>query len=693
MLKSLFPFLNWFPYSREMLRADVVAGITVALVLVPQSMAYAQLAGLPVVYGLYASFIPGIVAALWGSCRQLHTGPVAMMSLLSAAALVPLAMPGGALYIELSIMLALMVGILRLALGLARLGKLVNLVSSPVMVGFTNAAALIIGLSLLNQVLGVPMPRSDSYLSDLWGVIRQIPAAHLPTVAFAAGAWALILLLRRFAPRLPGILIAVLAGTAVSAAIGFDNSIVVPLSAVDDAQTRTTIEQFKATQARIDDLHAAAAARGAERKRLLDDDAHDNQATAARLEGEINSLNVEAVNLKADNDRRRAVLHSTKLSRSERPGSWRLYRADGSSEADDGRWRFTGLRGDQVVFASGGAVVGTIPSGLPAFALPALHWDAFFHLLPAAFVMALIGFMEATSISKAIAERTRARIDVNKELVGQGLANIAGSFFNAYSVSGSFSRSAVAERSGARTGLFAVVSALVVMAVLLFFTPLLYHLPQAVLAVIVMMAVFGLIRVAPLLHAWRVDRNSAVIGLVTFGATLAAAPAIANGILIGIVLTVTEYMLRLMRPRAVILGRRPDGVLAGIDTPGVQPLSETFVPIRFDDSLVFASVSYFEDIILEARVRFPDATTILIVGSGINRLDASGEEKIREVARTLREAGVVLAFSSLKKQVRVACEAGGLIALLGPENFYATKEQALSSLQTRPAIQVQVRGS
>jgi MFS superfamily sulfate permease-like transporter len=125
-LHRLFPFLNWFPMSRDQLRGDLTAGITVSLVLVPQSMAYAQLAGLPVVYGLYASFIPVIVASLWGSLSQLHTGPVAMLSLMSAAALMPFATPGTPDFVQLSIMLVLMVGVLRLALGVFRLGVVVN---------------------------------------------------------------------------------------------------------------------------------------------------------------------------------------------------------------------------------------------------------------------------------------------------------------------------------------------------------------------------------------------------------------------------------------------------------------------------------------------------------------------------------------------------------------------------------------
>jgi len=178
VLTRLLPFLAWFPMTRASLRADLLAGITVALILVPQSMAYAQLAGLPVVYGLYAGFLPVIVAALWGSLRQLHTGPTAMLSLMSAAALLPYAAAGSEAFIALSVMLALMVGILRLALGLFRLGVLVNFLSHPVIIGFTNAAALIIGLSQLNKLINVPMPRSDWFLADLWVVLQQLSSTH-----------------------------------------------------------------------------------------------------------------------------------------------------------------------------------------------------------------------------------------------------------------------------------------------------------------------------------------------------------------------------------------------------------------------------------------------------------------------------------------------------------------------------------
>jgi MFS superfamily sulfate permease-like transporter len=312
-----------------------------------------------------------------------------------------------------------------------------------------------------------------------------------------------------------------------------------------------------------------------------------------------------------------------------------------------------------------------------------VQWDLILALLPAAAVMALIGFMEATSISKAIATTTGERIDASKELVGQGLANIVGSFFGSYTVSGSFSRSAVAAKTGARTGMFAIVSALAVVSVLLFFTPYLYSLPQSVLAVIVMMAVFGLIRVAPLVHAWRVDRAGAVVGIVTFLATLAMAPAIANGILLGIVLTVLVYLIKGMRPRAEIVGRKRDGTLGGIKAHGLAPVSQTVVPVRFDGSLVFSTVAYFEDIVLEAIADFPEAKVILVIGSGINEVDASGEEKVREVAGQLREANVELAFSGLKHQVMSVFERTGLVDDFGREGFFANKEQALQSLLAR----------
>jgi MFS superfamily sulfate permease-like transporter len=352
-------------------------------------------------------------------------------------------------------------------------------------------------------------------------------------------------------------------------------------------------------------------------------------------------------------------------------------------ETDGQTWRINAVDKDQARMMGGGAVVGEIPAGLPSFHLPQLEMGYFWALLPSALVMALIGFMEATSISKAIAAQTKARVDTSKELVGQGLANIVGSFFSSFTVSGSFSRSAVAAKTGAQTGLFAIISAIAVMLVLLFLTPLLYHLPQAVLAVIVMMAVFGLINVRALIRAWHIERQEAIIGLLTFVATLAMAPRLADGILLGAGLALVLFLVRTMAPRTAMIGRQPDGTLAGLDSEDgrrVEPVGKNFVAVRFDGSLNFITASRFEDLMLEARVRNPQAKAILVIGSGINDLDVTGEERLRDVIETFQDAGIEIYFSSLKAQVYETLSNANMFSKLSRDHFFRTKEKALEAL-------------
>jgi len=683
ILYRLLPFLRWFPMSKDGIKADLIAGITVALVLVPQSMAYAQLAGLPVVYGLYASFIPVIVATLWGSSSQLHTGPVAMLSLMSAAALIPFATPGSADFIELSVMLALMVGVLRLTLGALSLGAIVNLLSSPVIVGFTNAAALIIGLSQLSKVIGVPFPRTESYLADLWRVVLQIPEMHILTAVFAVGAWLLIDGLRKLKPTLPGVLIAVVLATILSAVIGYEQKVTIELDQIANAEEVENLRKYQDGRDRMAAITTELASITQQADAVESEGGLESIAAAAKLRAPAAALEYEYDMLKKTVTRLQIELHALSLQAvTDTDGSVTYHHEMSTDVQGDGkRWRFNAIEGGKVTLSAGGDVVGTIPQGLPSLAVPVVQWDLVWALLPAAIVMALIGFMEATSISKAIATKTGDRVDTNRELVGQGLANIAGSFFNSYTVSGSFSRSAVAARMGAVTGLFAITSALAVVLVLLFFTQYLYHLPQAVLAVIVMMAVFSLIRIKPLIQAWRADRIGAVIGIITFIATLVMAPAIANGILLGIILTVLVFLVNTMKPRADIVSRKPNGTLGGIKANNLKPMSECFVPVRFDGSLTFINVAYFEDIILEAHADYPKAAYILVIGSGINDIDASGEEKIREVSQRLRKVGVRLVFSGLKYQVYSILLKSNLVEELGSDAFYSDKESALRALQ------------
>ncbi|MDJ0833379.1 MAG: SulP family inorganic anion transporter [Gammaproteobacteria bacterium] len=681
LLVSILPFIRWFPLTKEKIRSDLVAGITVALILVPQSMAYAQLAGLPVVYGLYASFIPVIIASLWGSSSQLHTGPVAMLSLMSAAALIPFATPGSATFIELSIMLALMVGVLRLVLGVFRLGAIVNLLSSPVIVGFTNAAALIIGLSQLSKIIGVPFPRTDSYLADLWRVITQIPDMHVLTLAFAISAWLIIAGLRRIKPNWPGILIVVMLTTLISSLVGYEEKISVVPSQFHDQETAALLDTYATTQSKIGQLITEIAELRRESKQLKQageiKESYDLMADASVLDHQLSRL-------KAENTRRIIDIHRIGFKMAQDPAGQMVMVSGNQVPAgftlDDEIWRFRQAADGEIILSAGGDVVGVVPEGLPSFSVPHVDLTLLLALLPAALVMALIGFMEATSISKAIASSTGERVDASKELIGQGLANIGGSFFGSFTVSGSFSRSAVAARSGAKTGVFAIISAATVVIVLLFFTSYLYHLPQAVLAVIVMMAVFGLIRIKPLTQAWKVDRVGAVIGIITFFATLIMAPSIANGILLGVVLTVVHFLIKTMQPRADIVSRKPDGTLGGIKAHKLEPISDKFVPVRFDGPLTFTNVAYFEDIILEAQREFPEAKVILIIGSSINEIDASGEEKVRELNKRLDQLGVKLMFSGLKFQVIKLFIRSNLVEELGRDRFYTSKETALKAL-------------
>ncbi len=683
-MEALLPFLRWFPLNRTNLRVDIIAGITVALILVPQSMAYAQLAGLPVVYGLYASLLPVIVGAMWGSSNQLHTGPVAMLALISAITIVPFATPGSDKFIELSIMLALMVGVFRLALGMLRLGALVNLLSSPVIVGFTNAAALIIGFSLLAEVFNVPFPRSNVFMADLWHVVEQIREVHLPTLVFAAATAVVVLGLRRYLPRIPGILVAVVIGTMLSWAIGFENNEKVPLATVEDSKVKTEMLAFADTEIQLQ----ALTVRLSELKQQLRGVKQSvvQIEIEAGLHAQVEVAQRKIAALKSENNSRKIDLYAVRFTRVEQTDGHVIYHADYARRSEQ-RWHFGKIVGDQVVFTGGGRVVGNIPVGLPTFAVPHMHWDLFTMLLPGALIMALIGFLEATSISKAISAMTRERINPSRELIGQGLANIVGSFFHSFVVSGSFSRSAVAAKMGARTGIFAVVSALAVALVLMFFTSFLYHLPLAVLSVIVILSVFDLIMIRPLLVAWKVDRPGAIAGVITFAATLAMAPSIANGVLIGVAITVLQLLMRQMTPHTSVLGVMPDGRLSDIRRHELEPLSQNFVTVRYDGSINFLNAAHFEEEILSAHAEFPAAKTILVIGSGINNMDASGEEKIREIAEYMREAKVNLAFSSLKQHVRLQFERAGLPQLLGEDNLFLSREVAFETLCRRASGQ------
>jgi sulfate permease, SulP family len=683
-LRRLLPFLVWFPMSGVQVRADILAGITVALVLIPQSMAYAQLAGMPPYFGLYAAFLPVLVGALWGSSRQLSTGPVAVVSLLTASSLAPMAAAGSGHYIALAVLLAFMVGVIQLSLGLLRLGTIVNLLSHPVIIGFTNAAAIIIALSQLNKLLGVPMARSDVFLSDVAHVLMQIGDTHVPTLVMGVSALVLMLLLRRFLPRWPNVLIAVALATLVSYYTGFDRQLQVPADTVRNVQAYGLIQDYFSHAARIAELESEIGQRR-EALRNTEKSAERRWLVTQEHELELVELLRDAA-VRENRERFRALAHIRFLATEEADGAIALYaETDPAATQVTGetRWRVRKLEDGGLRLNGGGEVIGTIPSGLPSLTLPRLSWADITTLISAALVMALVAFMEAISIAKAMAAKTRTRVDPSQELIGQGLANIAGSFSQSFPVSGSFSRSAVNLNAGAVTGLSSVVAGLLVLLTLLFLTGLLYHLPQAVLAAVIMMAVFGLINIAALRHAWQTHRHDGIAATATFVMTLAFAPHLDMGILFGALVAIALYLRRRMRPRTEILGQLPDGVLAGMDTYGLSPISDRIVPVRFDGELTFVNVAYFEDMMLEALARFPEAKAILLIGSSINEIDVSGEEKIRAIAEHLEKAGVTLYISGLKRQVRDVLERAHISSTIPPERIFKSKELALRTLLER----------
>jgi len=660
----------------------MIAGITVALVLIPQSMAYAQLAGLPAYYGLYAAFLPGIIAAMWGSSAQLATGPVAVVSLLTASTLAPLAATGSSQFVALAILMALLVGVIQLVLGLFKLGVVVNFLSHPVIVGFTNAAAIIIGLSQLNKLMGVSMGRSEHFIRDIWGVLQQVGDTHLPTLLMGVSAFALMWGFRRYAPRLPGVLIAVVLTTVVSWLSGFEHNSSGRIEQIADAEVRNLANEFSRIEVRVAELNAKLGSKSTELKRVSKGGENAHQAVA--LEYEIELLRLELKD--ADGERRKLARSMRKFvfemvpQVNEQQAMLYLAGQIPDGEKSDGhRWRIKKISEGELELLGGGEVVGSVPAGIPAFELPLLRWEMMTALFSGALVISLVGFMEAVSIAKAIAAKTKERIDPNQELIGQGIANIVGSFSQSFPTCGSFSRSAINLDAGARTGMSSVFSGMIVLATLLFLTPLLYHLPQAVLAAVIMMALAGLISLKGIMHAWHIHKHDGMAAIVTFIATLAFAPHLDNGIMVGAGLAVMFYLYRTMTPRVAILGRAPDGTLRDVKVHNL-PVSENVIAIRYDGSLYFANVAYFEDAILEAISHNPHARHILIVSSGINQLDASGEEVIRHLVERLRDHGIRVVFSGLKKQVLDVIHHSGLFAYIGHENIFTNEDDALDAI-------------
>ena len=686
MLMRFFPFLSLLKrYNLIALRFDAIAGLTVALVLIPQSMAYAQLAGLPPYYGLYASFLPPMIAALFGSSRQLATGPVAVVSLMTAVALGPLAIAGSEGYVTYAILLALMVGTVQFLLGVLRLGVVVNFLSHPVVNGFTNAAAIIIASSQLSKLFGVDADNADHYYETIVQIIREASHyTHWPTLLMGTFAFVVMYVLKRIAPKIPNVLVAVGLTTIISWAIDFEHNTEVPVSAILPTKATDMVEKFNRT---IEAISPLTEKRTRATKTI--DDAKRGSDVIKVLEAErdadVITLQIEVYKSEAALWRkqlRRLLLRGVK----QPDGTLRFYLADEvpvGAKTDGRDWRLKvgnrPLKTDLILLSGGGEVIGVIPPGLPSFTMPKIDVSVVLHLLPFAAIISLLGFMEAISIAKAMAAKTGQRLDPNQELIGQGLANLCGAIGKSYPTSGSFSRSAVNLQSGALTGLSSVFTSLAVVVVLMFFTRALYHLPQPVLAAIIMMAVVGLVNVSGFVHAWQAKWYDGVISIITFICTLGFAPHLDRGILAGVILSLGVFLYKSMRPTVATLAKYEDQSFRNCKTFGLKECAHIAM-IRFDGPLFFANASYLEDKIMELMRAKAWLKHIIIVSNGINDIDASGEETLSLLVDRVRSAGVDISMSGVNESVMEVLKRTFFREKIGEDHIYPTMEKAINAI-------------
>jgi SulP family sulfate permease len=547
-LRRVLPITDWLGnYQRPDLRSDLAAGLTIAAMLIPQGMAYALLAGLPPEIGLYASTLPVLAYAIFGTSRQLAVGPVAIVSLLTASALSPLYEQGTAGYISAAALLAIMVGLVHLMLGLGRLGFIVNFLSHSVLVGFTAAAAIIIGFSQVKHILGVSIDRNDHFYETVIDVSKALGDIHGVTLALGAGSIAALLGIKRIAPRIPGALVVVIATTAIAA---------------------------------------------------------------------------------------------------------------GANLTDDGV-----------------STVGSIPDSLPAFGLPEINGGLVGDLVVTALVITMVGFMESIAVAKVYARRHRYEVEPNQELVALGMANVTSGVFGGYPVTGGFSRTAVNDTAGARTPLASIITALLVLVSIAFFTPLFTNLPKAALGAIIIVAVINLIDIAEMRHIATVKRSDTIGMGVAFIGTLAV--GIELGILIAVVASMLVVFARMSRPHTAVLGRIPDTTSyrniirfpEAVQAAGVRV-------IRIDAALSFVNSQYVKRLLLAEADPSDGRHRMVLDCSGINDIDATGAETLSEIIAEFAESPVELHLCDVKGPVRDVLHRSGLWDQLDGR-IHATPHQAV----------------
>lgn len=555
-INRLLPITSWLPaYRQAYLGGDIAAGLTVGIMLIPQGMAYALIAGLPPVYGLYASIVPQVIYAIFGTSRHLSVAPVAMDSLLVAAGVSVLAVQGTDAYIGFAILLAFFMGLFQLLLGIFRLGFITNLLSRPVISGFTSAAALIIGINQLRYLLGIDLEKGSRVFDILWSVVSQIGHTHLATLGIGVLGIAMIALLRRVSFKIPGGLLAVAVGTLLVYFL---------------------------------DLHE-----------------------------------------------------------------------------------------------SGVNIVRSIPEGLPPFRLPDFSLGHFAELVPLALTISVVAFMEAFSVAKAVEAKKRIyKVLPNQELIALGAANLVGSLFQSFPVTGGFSRSAVNTQAGASTPAASIVSAATVAVTLIFLTPLFYFLPTAILAAVIMVAVTSLIDLAYVRQLWRDSKVEFAILLATFLVTVGF--GMVQGIVSGIVLSILVLLYKSAYPHIARLGRVP-GHHEFRNIKRFKKLEEWehVLILRLDAPLTFINIQYFKDYVEHAVLDAKGKLESIILDAGpISHLDATASSGLMDLLVFLQEKNVEFLICDLIGPVRDTLVRTGLKDVLTQERVFFDLNEAVKYATT-----------
>jgi len=555
LISKLFPFLLWWPMvGRHTLKADLLAGLTGAVIVLPQSVAFATIAGLPPQYGLYTAMVTPIIAALFGSSRHLISGPTTAISIVVFSTLNGYAEPGSAEFIQLALTLTFLAGVYQFAFGLARLGTLVNFVSHTVVIGFTAGAAVLIATSQMKHITSIHVPSGESFAHvwvDLFSHLEQ-----LDPVVFGVAAFTLIVavLIKRFLPSMPNLLLAMIAGSLLAFGLG----------------------------------------------------------------GE----------------------------------------------------------------AAGLAMIGEIPGHLPPLSSPDFSFTAIQELAPQAFAVALLGLIEAVSISRAIAAKSHQQIDGNQEFIGQGLSNMVGSFFSSYAGSGSFTRSGINYEAGAKTPMSAIFAAIILMGIVLLIAPLMAYLPIATMGGIILLVAYNLIDFHHIKKILQVSRSETAILLVTFFATLFLHLEFA--IYLGVILSLVIFLSRTSTPEVITLAPDPATPKHSLINVEKKPLAQCpqLKIIRIDMSIYFGSLTNIQRMLNQISDE-EGINHILIISTGINFIDMAGAEMLVQEARRLKQRGGGLYFTDNKSRVCRFLRKGHFIDEIGEENFFATKQEAISHIFAR----------